>query len=251
MVVDVHPAGVADLPVDHDYLPVVPIVELGSHVQDVHPRIGELDDLHASLPHRVVVGRGDREIGDVLVQETHLDTFLGLLHQQFLDRLAALVVAEVEILDMDRLLGRQYVLAQQVELPRAARDDLYVVARGHGRVSLRSHQPCQRTELLTDSGLVVMPEQDSVEFRGGPGLEEVLVPLMPAVEDPVVPVVDTEHEVKYQADHGKHGYDKQPCEFPSGVPGVHQDHYEDTENQEKVQNCKNPLHDYVFKPTCL
>ena len=215
MVVDVHPPGVADLPVNHHYLPVIAVVELRDQVQQVHPRIGELDDFDAGFPHGVVVGRGNREIGDVLVQEADLDPLPRLLHQKPLDRLAALVVPEVEIFNVDGFLGRQDVLAQQVELPLSVGDDLDVVAGSDRRVTLRSEKPCQRPEFFPDGGFVVMPEEDSVQLRCGLRLEDVHVPLMPPVEDPVMPVVDSEHQVEHKTRHRKHRDDKQPSELPS------------------------------------
>ena len=45
--------------------------------------------------------------------------------------------------------------------------------------------------------------------------EDVLVLLVPPVEDPVVPVIDTEHEVQQDSEEGNGSDDQQPCEFPS------------------------------------
>ena len=80
---------------------MVPVIEFCGQIQDMHPWVGELHNLDPGFPHVVVVGRSYREIGDVLVQKTNLDPFPCLLHQKTLDRLAALVVAEMEIFNVD------------------------------------------------------------------------------------------------------------------------------------------------------
>ena len=124
VVADVHPARVADLSVNHHYLPVVPVVEQGAQPECGEFRVGERDHLHSGFPHFLEVPRPDVDVGDVFVYETDLHALPCLLHEQLLYHLAALVLLEEEILHMDMMPGIPDVLGQGFELSFARCYDL-------------------------------------------------------------------------------------------------------------------------------
>ena len=84
--------------------------------------------------------------------------------------------------------------------------DLDVVAGSYGRVSSAAHHFSQRTEILPYKGLRVMTEKYPVEVLIRFLFEDVLVLLVPPVEDPVVSVIDTEHEVQQDSEEGNGRY---------------------------------------------
>jgi hypothetical protein len=236
MVVDIHPAGVADLSVDYDHLPVVAVIDLVHEIEDMHPWVGELDDLHTGLLHIRIVSRADRKVCQVLVEEADLYPFPCLLHEQVLDLPAALVVPEMEIFDVDGFRSFKYILAEQLELPLSAGDDLEIVPGTDGRVILPRHQPRERAEVLPDVLFYGMPEQEGVQSRCGLFLENCLVPLVSPVEYPVMPVVDTEHEIQDDSEEGEYGDDQQPRELPPRVSGIDQDDDTDGDYEEDVKD---------------
>ena len=81
MVVDVHATGVTNTIVDDHYLAVVAVTERHQKTQQREPRIGEIDYLHTSLAHGAEIAVRNRPVGDVLVDEPHLDTLPRFLHQ--------------------------------------------------------------------------------------------------------------------------------------------------------------------------
>ncbi len=128
IVVEVHSAGVPDTSVNHDNLPVVPVVERGDELEEMRSRVGESHDLDTCLLHVVVVSWPDREISYVLEDKPDLDSLPGLSHQDFLDGLAAFVVPKLEIFHVDRLLGFKDILAELIEFAFSGSDYLKVVS---------------------------------------------------------------------------------------------------------------------------
>ena len=116
IIADVHASGIADFAVNDNYLPVVAVVKLRDHVHERPTRLGELLHLDASLLHLVIITRKDGDIGDILMNESDLDTLTRLLHEHFLYLLAALVLTEIKIFHVDMVLGIPEVFHQQFEL---------------------------------------------------------------------------------------------------------------------------------------
>ena len=116
IITDVHASCIADFAVNDNYLPVVAIVKLRDHVHERPTRLGELLHLDASLLHLVIITRKNGDIGDVLMNESDLDTLTRLLHEHFLYLLAAFVLTEIKIFHVDMVLGIPEVFHQQFEL---------------------------------------------------------------------------------------------------------------------------------------
>ena len=164
VVADVHSSGVSDFPVNHDNLSVVAVVELGEKVDERPARFREFDDFNAGLHHFIIIRRQDGDIGDVLVYESDLDPFPSLLHQHFLDYLASLVLAEIEILHMDMLLGIPQVFHKKFELPPSGRDYFQFVSVCDTGGAVAGQQISQGSVILLDLFVVLVPEQQLMDF---------------------------------------------------------------------------------------
>ena len=70
---DIHPPGISYFPVNHDYLPVVPVIEHGAQPEYGEFRVGKRDDIHTGFLHLLEISRPDVDVGDVFIDEPDLD----------------------------------------------------------------------------------------------------------------------------------------------------------------------------------
>ena len=209
----VHASCVADLAVDYHDFPVVTVVQLGHEVHQRPSRFCELLHLHAGIFHFVVVLRTDDDVGDILVYESDFHAFTCLLHQHFLDLLAALVLAEIEILHVYGFLGILQVLHQEFKFPVAGSDDFQAVAVSHASGAVARQKLGERLVVTFYEIVLLMSEKQSEDLVIGlcpEYLNEFLVLLL---EIPRVAEIDADHKIEKQSDYRQNGDNQKPGDF--------------------------------------
>ena len=241
----VHSPGVADFAVDDDDLPVVAIIELGEQIHQRPVRLRELFHLDTRLLHLIVILRADGDIGDILVNEPDLDPLAGLLHQHFLDLLASLVLAEIEILHVDVVFRIPQILHQQLELPVSRCDDFHIIAVGHAGRAVGSQQPCQGLVVIPDKVILAMPEKQLPNPSVRPFPEDSDEPPVLYRKVPGLPDIDAHHKVEQESDNRQNRDDQYPGYLLGRVPVIEDDddhRPEDNQDEEGVEYAGEPLH---------
>ena len=239
IITDVHASGIADFAVNDNYLPVVAVVKLRDHVHERPTRLGELLHLDASLLHLVVITRKNGDIGDVLMNESHLDALTRLLHKHFLYLLAALVLTEIKIFHVDMVLGIPQVFHQQFKLAVAGRNDFQTIAIRHAGGAVRSKEPCQRPEFLAYLIVLFMSEKETEYTLVGTLAENFNEFLVLVLEIPGLAEIDADHEIQQQADDRKQGDDEKPCYLLGRITVIENDDHYGTDYQQYQKNRKN------------
>ena len=213
VIADIHASGIADTPVDYHDLTMVTVVQLRDEIHERPPRLGELLHLDTRLFHLIVILRTDDDIGDILVYEPDLHPFTSLLHQHFLDLLAALVLSEIEIFHVDGLLGIAQILHQQLELTMPRRDDFQTVTVGHACGTVASQKFGKRLVITTYEIVLLVPEKQFEHLVIGLLSEYLDELLMLPLEKPRMAEIDADNEVKQKPHYRQYRDNQKPGDF--------------------------------------
>lgn len=232
VVADVHASGVSDLSVYDHYLAVVTVVELRQQ-EDV--RVGELHDLHSGLLHLIVVAFPDRDVRNVFMYETHLYAFACLLHQQLLYLPAAVILQEVEILEMDVVLCGKQVIDKGFQLSAAGCYYLDLIVAADGKAAVLLEQAAQSAVSLADVLFLSCAEEKFLGLLARPFFESVEELSVPHLEYAWLAEIQTEYDVKDEADDREHADNQDPGHLPAGILIVIQYHQYRSRYQENTE----------------